>query len=192
MMSAIDEKEIKSSIHPVKFALYLSFASIIMMFAGFTSAYIVRQGAGNWADYAMPNWFFVSTAVILASSMVLHASYSAFRKGNATMYRALLVLGFCLGLTFMVTQYLGWQALHSFGVDLKANHSGAFILVITWVHAAHVLGGITALAVALVHAFLLPFKVTDKRILRFELTVQYWHFVDILWVYLILFFIFQR
>jgi cytochrome c oxidase subunit III len=192
MMSTIDEKEIVSKIHPKKFGLYLACASIVMMFAGLTSAYIVRQGAMNWAEFAMPKWFFISTAVILSSSVALHASYLAFKKGNATMYRTLLVVAFALGLVFMVTQYLGWQALHSYGLDLKENHSFAFILAISGLHAAHVLGGIAAIAIALIHAFTLKYAVTEKRLLRFEMTLHYWHFVDILWVYLLLFFIFQK
>ncbi len=191
-MSNVDEKESKSSIHPMKFGLYLSFASIVMMFAGLTSAYIVRQAAGYWLEFRMPTWFFVSAGVILLSSVTLHASYLAFKNGKPLSYRILLVVSFLLGLGFMCTQYMGWNALQNSGIDLKDNPSGAFVYAISWLHAGHVLGGIAAIGIALVHAFGLDYKVTEQRKLRFEMTLQYWHFVDILWIYLLLFFLLQH
>jgi cytochrome c oxidase subunit 3 len=96
-----------------------------------------------------------------------------------------------LGLAFVVLQYKGWEALTAIGATFTANPSSSFIFVISGLHVAHVLGGITALTAALVHAFYLPFKVTVRRTQRFELVVQYWHFVDFLWLYLIMFFMVQ-
>lgn len=162
-----------------------------MMFAAFTSAYIVRQAAGNWLEFRLPDVFFVNTAVILLSSITLHASYLAFKRGQEKAYRYLLLVSLLLGLTFIVLQYQGWQALQAIGVSLNTNPSGSFVYVISGVHAAHVLGGVAALGIALLHAFVLPFRVTEGRKLRFEMTLTYWHFVDILWVYLLLFFTLQ-
>jgi cytochrome c oxidase subunit 3 len=82
--------------------------------------------------------------------------------------------------------------LNAIGVDLKGNPAGSFVYVISGIHAAHVLGGIGAIAVAILHAFSLKYKVTPVRKLRFDLTIQYWHFVDFLWVYLIVFLVMQR
>lgn len=181
----------RNRIHPRKFALIVACASLMMMFAAFTSAYIVRQAAGNWLEFRLPNMFYVSTIIILLSSLALHGSYLAFRKGNARAYRWLLVLTFLLGFGFIISQYMGWQALVAIGIELTTNPSGSFVYVISGVHVAHVLGGIAALLVALLHAFTLPYKVTPKRKLRFEMTLIYWHFVDLLWVYLLLFFTMQ-
>jgi len=182
----------RNKIHPVKFALWVACASITMMFAAFTSAYMVRQAAGNWVEFRLPNMFFVSTAVILLSSVTLHGAYIAFKKESKRLYQSLLILTLILGLGFVVLQYEGWQALAAIGVELTGNPSGSFVYVISGVHAAHVLGGVAALLVALIHAFALKFKVTDKRKLRLELTLTYWHFVDLLWIYLLVFFILQR
>jgi len=102
-------------------------------------------------------------------------------------YKGLLVLTYILAILFFVFQYLGWQELAGSGVPFTMNPSGDFVYVITWFHAAHVVGGLTALTVALIHAFGLKFKPTPKRKLRFELTLTYWHFVDFLWVYLFIF-----
>lgn len=182
----------RSKIHPKKFALLVACASIMMMFAAFTSAYIVRQAAGNWLEFPLPNLFFVSTAVIVLSSVVLHISYLGFKKGNAMLYKSFMVLAFLLGIGFLVLQYQGWNAMMEMGVPLRTNPSGDFIYAISGVHAAHILGGLAALSIALIHAFSLKYKVTPARKLRFELTMIYWHFVDFLWVYLLVFFLMQQ
>lgn len=181
----------RNKIHPKKFALWVACASILMLFAAWTSAYIVRKASGNWLEFRLPDIFMFSTIVILLSSVSLHASYTAFKRGKEQMYKLLLALTTVLGLTFLVLQYQGWQALASIGVELTTNPSGSFVYVISGAHAAHILGGIATLIIAMIHAFSLPFKVTPARKLRFELTLTYWHFVDFLWVYLLLFFILQ-
>ena len=181
----------RNKIHPKKFALWAGIAGMIMLFAGFTSAYIVRQASGNWLEFQLPNLFYFNTAVILSSSFALQASYHFFKKGNEALYKGLLVVTFLLGLIFLVLQYYGWTELMELGVDLGRNPSGDFVYVISGTHAAHVLGGIGALFVAMGHAFGLKYKVTEKRKLRFELTLTYWHFVDFLWLYLVVFFTLQ-
>ena len=182
----------RNRIHPKKFALWVACASILMMFAAFTSAYIVRQAAGNWLEFRLPDLFYFNTVVILLSSILLHGSFKAFRKGNARRYRALMAGAFLCGTAFLALQYQAWLSLEEIGVGLTTNPSGSFVYVISGVHAAHVLGGLGALLVAMLHAFLLPYKVTPARKLRFEMTTIYWHFVDFLWIYLLLFMSLQR
>ncbi|MEL6122920.1 MAG: cytochrome c oxidase subunit 3 [Bacteroidota bacterium] len=181
-----------SRIHPLKFALWISMGSIMMMFGAFTSAYIVRRAAGDWLEFQLPNLFFVSTLVILISSLVLHMSFSAFVSGREQRYKNLMIMAFILGVGFVVLQYLGWQELFSIGIDLKGNPSGAFLYMITGVHALHVVGGLVALTIGLLMAFTRPYRITEKRKINFELTLQYWHFVDLLWVYLLLFLFLSR
>jgi cytochrome c oxidase subunit III len=170
----------------------MSLVSIVMMFTALTSAYIVRQAAGNWLEFPLPDIFYYNTLVILASSLTLHGCYVAFKRGAEASYKALLILTFLLGLVFLYLQYAGWEELVAMGVPLKTNPSGDFVYAISGIHAAHVLGGITILIVALIVAFRLPFKVTPARKLRLELSLTYWHFVDVLWIYLILFLSLQR
>lgn len=182
----------RSKVHPKKFALWTSFASIIMMFAALTSAYIVKQASGNWLEFAIPIEFYISTASILLSSVLLHISLNAFSNKNQQVHKYGLIGATLLGLVFVICQYYGWMTLFTMGVDLKGNASGSFFYLITGLHALHVIGGIAALFVALYHTFSLKFEVTPIRILRYELTVQYWHFVDVLWIYLLLFLIFVK
>jgi cytochrome c oxidase subunit 3 len=177
----------RSKIHPQKFALLVSCASVVMLFAALTSAYVVRQAAGNWLEFPMPSYFLYSTLVLILSSFSLHFSYKGFVAGKELQYKLLLPFTFFLGILFIYLQYQGWTALVDLGVELGTNPSGSFLYVLSGLHAAHILGGLAALLVALLHAFILPYEVTEKRKLRFELTQIYWHFVDILWIYLIVF-----
>ncbi len=177
----------RNRIAPQKFALWAAMASIMMMFGAFTSAYIVKQAAGNWLEFSFPFQFYISTAVILLSSVTLHISFNAFKNEQEKTYKNMLIVSLILGITFVVLQYLGWMELFTRGVDLKGNVSGSFFYLISGVHALHVLGGIAAMIVAIIHAYSLKFNVTLKRINRFDLTINYWHFVDVLWVYLFIF-----
>lgn len=181
-----------NKIHPLKFAMWIAMASITMMFGAFTSAYVVRQAAGNWLEFGLPNIFFVSTITLLLSSVCLHASYRAFIKEKVSVYKPLLVLSGILGVGFIVLQYQGWLTLFSIGVDLKGNPAGSFLYIITGVHVMHVIGGIIALLIGILNAYTLKFKVTPKRKINFELLLHYWHFVDLLWVYLLIFLYLSR
>ncbi|MEM6321164.1 MAG: cytochrome c oxidase subunit 3 [Bacteroidota bacterium] len=182
----------RSKIHSMKLALLIGCASIIMMFAGLTSAYIVRRAGGNWLEFRLPNIFFINTVVMLLSSIAIHSAYIFFKRGNETLYKGLLGVSFILGLAFVVLQYKGWLDLTEIGVELTGNPAGSFIYVISGIHAAHVLGGLAAILIAMIQAFALKYKVTKRRKLRFELTLIYWHFVDFLWIYLLVFFLSQQ
>lgn len=181
-----------SKIHPHKFALWLACASMIMMFAAFTSAYVVRHAAGNWLEFRLPDLFMYSTGIILLSSITLQGSYISFKRQKEQAYKALMVVTFILGMTFLVLQYQGWQALYSIGIELTGNPSGSFVYVISGIHAVHLLAGLAVLSVALIHAYSLKFKITPLRKRRFELTLTFWHFLDFLWVYLFMFFLLQQ
>jgi len=191
-VASIENRNYRNKIHPKMFALLVACVSIFMMFAAFTSAYVVRQAAGNWLEFAMPTMFYVSAGVMIASSIFLHASYLFFKKGNAFLYRLLLFIAFVLGVGFVYCQYQGWMEMLAMGIELTGNPSGSFVYVLSWVHAAHVIGGIAILIVAMVHAFSLKYYVTPIRKVRFEMTLLYWHFVDFLWIYLLLLFVLQQ
>ena len=181
-----------NKVHPKKLALWVGLVSLVMMFTALTSAFIVRRAAGNWLEFSIPSIFYVNTLVIVGSSLTLHAAYVAFKREAALAYKSLLGLTFVLGIAFVILQYVGWQDLAASGVPLKINPSGDFVYAISGLHAVHVIGGIAILTVALVMAFVLPMRATPARKLRLELTMTYWHFVDLLWIYLIVFLSLQR
>lgn len=177
-----------NKIHPLKLTLWVGIGSIIMMFASLTSAFVVRRAAGNWYEFKLPDLFFINTLVLVLSSITLQMSYQSFKRSAAVPYRRWMVATFILGWLFVILQYQGWMLMTAAGATFTINPSSSFIYLISGVHAAHVLGGIVALVVAMVFAFRLPVKPTPRRLMRFELVLQYWHFVDILWIYLIIFF----
>lgn len=183
-------------IHPQKFALWLGIGSIIMMFAGLTSAYIVRKAAGNWVDFKLPDWFWISTLVIVASSATLYWAHRAFLQKNEPRYTQMLGLTFLLGCLFMGFQYAGWQELQSYGILLNGNPSGAFVYVISGLHVAHVLGGLVFLGIFFFKSLNRRNEIQDlmhdinpHRSLSIDLLSTYWHFVDVLWLYLFGFFL---
>jgi cytochrome c oxidase subunit III len=191
-MDTINVNNSRSKIHPHKLALWLACISMSMMFMAWTSAYIVRQGAGSWVDFKLPSLFFVNTVILLMSSATLQGSFMSFKRGNEWAYKGLLVATFVLGVLFVVMQYQAWLQLNRVGITLTGNPSGSFVYVLSGFHALHVVAGVAVLITAMIHAFALKFKVSDRRIRRFDLTVNFWHFVDILWIYLLVFLVSQR
>ncbi len=192
MNVSLTENRYRNKIHPHKFALMVACASIVMMFAALTSAYIVRQAQGNWLEFKLPNAFMYSTLAILLSSVTLQGSYFSFVKEKTQVYKSLLLVTFILGLTFLVLQFQGWLALFNIGVEFNGNPSGSFVYVISGLHAVHILAGLGVLFVALVHAFSLNSTVTKIRKRRLELSLIFWHFLGFLWIYLFSFFLLQQ
>jgi cytochrome c oxidase subunit 3 len=183
-------------VHPQRFALWLGIACIIMTFAGLTSAYIVRKGAGNWVEFILPVNFLVSAAIMLCSSLTIHWAYVSFKKDRLKSYRLALSLTFILGAAFLVSQYIGWQKLQDIGIYLSGNPSGSFVYVISYMHFAHAAGGLLFIMIALMKSFFvfrnpanfLIYRTDSNKSIRIEMLATYWHFVDLLWIYLLIFF----
>ena len=179
----------RTRIHPHKFVLWIAMGSIIMMFAGLTSAYIVRSNQDNWLRFPLPNIFWYSTVVILFSSVVMHLSVKAFRAREMKRYRRLITITAFLGVLFVTLQFTGFMYLNNHGVQLlghDSNPSASFIAVIIGLHVLHVLGGVIALLLIFFRAYSLRSK--NYSSVSIEVASTYWHFVDALWVYLFIFF----
>jgi cytochrome c oxidase subunit 3 len=187
----IDKNLEPSRIHALRFALWIGMVTIGMMFAALTSAYLVRKPAGNWYEFKLPFQFFISTVLIIASSITIEWAYKSFKKKNEVGYRWGIFLSFCLGIGFLCSQIIAWKILTSKGITIDLTVSGSFLYALTGIHAAHVLGGIAVLTASLIISWMTKFEVSNMRILKLDLVRQYWHFVDILWIYLLLFLILQ-
>jgi cytochrome c oxidase subunit III len=185
-MNAVTAPQQPQRIHPKMFAMWLAIASVIMLFAGLTSAFIVRSSAGNWINFRLPNIFWYTTAIIALSSVTMHWALVSYKKYNYTNYKIGILLTFLLGCAFAVGQYIGWFRLASIGVFVDGNPSGSFVYVISFVHLLHIMGGLVALLVALIRSLVKPYH--PKRLLGVRMTATYWHFVDALWLYLFIFF----
>jgi cytochrome c oxidase subunit 3 len=178
----------KKKIHPYQFYLWGGLGSIVMMFAGLTSAYIVKKSQANWLEFELPNVFMISTVVILISSFTIQMAAKKFREQNENQYRGFLTLTAILGVVFMILQLQGFMALESNSISLvgpRSNSAASFLFVITVLHLIHVLGGIIALVWISFRAF--SGKNNMNNDLPVKLISNYWHFVDILWVYLFVF-----
>lgn len=182
-------KQEKKLIHPLKFVMYAGCASIVMIFAGLCSAYIVKRNQANWITYDVPVIFYYSTAVILLSSVTLILSRKAFMDRQMKQYKMWLFFSVILGLLFIFLQYYGFKELWASGQTITRNVSFSFLYVIVGVHALHVLGGATALLVMYLKSY--SRKRKNYNPLYIDLMNTYWHFVDILWIYLLVFLIFM-
>jgi cytochrome c oxidase subunit 3 len=177
----------RKKIHPYKFTLWVGIGSIIMMFAGFTSAYIVKREQPGWIGFSMPVIFWYSTGVMLLSSIVMQLSLAAFKNRDMGKYRNLIAITTGLGILFIVLQVIGYWQLNRMGVKVEGSGGGVFFIIIFGLHALHVLGGIITLLVLFFRA--LSSRVRNYNTVPVEVAATYWHFVDLLWVYLFVFFI---
>ena len=189
-MSTVAMMEQRKKIHPHKFTLWVAIASILMMFIGLTSAYIVRQSQANFLSFKLPLAFWYSTAVIILSSVTLWMASNAFKQRAMPKYRRLMAATLALGVLFIVLQIIGFKQLWQNGLTLQANVSFSFLYVIVGLHAAHVIGGIIALVVMSVKAF--SSRIRNYSQVPVDLISTYWHFVDVLWIYLLLFLLMIR
>jgi cytochrome c oxidase subunit III len=178
-------KQDRKKIHPHKFTLWVGIGSIVMMFAGLTSAYIVKRNLVNWISFDLPVIFWFSTAVIILSSLTIFLSHNYFKNGEMAKYRQWLTVTIILGIAFVIMQSFGFAQLWKSGITLTRNVSFSFLYVIVGLHALHVVAGVIALLVLFLKAFSLKRKSYSS--LPMEMMSTYWHFVDLLWIYLLVF-----
>lgn len=187
-MAIEKESEVdKPGIPSLKIVLWVGLASIVMLFAGLTSGYIVRQAEGNWRFFELPPAFYVSTAIILISSITMQLALSAVKKDRLQDVKRMLILTLLLGVGFVFAQFLGWMALIREGVYFvdKQTPSGSFFYVITGLHLAHLAFGLLGLIVTTFKA--IRERYSSENYLGVSLCATYWHFLDGLWIYLFVF-----
>ncbi|MGD0508443.1 MAG: cytochrome c oxidase subunit 3 [Terriglobales bacterium] len=174
---------------PARTGIWVALAAIAMCFAALTSALIVRQGSGNdWQHILIPRILYLNSAILVLSSLTLEFARKKvaryIRLEGVTRSQAMQWLGatLALGLTFVVGQYLAWLQLRSEGLYLATNPNSSFFYVLTAVHAIHVLGGLGGLLRVM---YLLRSPVPVLRKSTMDSTSYYWHFMGMLWIYLL-------
>ncbi len=176
-------------IHPQRFIMWIAIGSIVMMFAGMTSAYIVKKNQGNWLAIELPVVFWYSTAIILVSSVTMYLANTALKAGKISFYKSLITITAILGVTFVIMQWEGFKDLETRGIALigpQSNSASSFLFVITGLHMLHVLGGVIALIVTFFRSFWVQEGQTN--LVPTQIVATYWHFVDVLWIYLFIFY----
>jgi len=172
---------------PSSTAMWVVLFAVTMMFAAFSSALIVRKGSSlDWQSFTLPSILYFNTFLLLVSSVTLEvarrriAVFMSGLRSPAESPSRWLYVTLVLGLLFVVGQYIAWRQLRAQGLYLATNPSSSFFYLLTAVHALHVLGGLSGL--------LYVIRKLHKSTLRrntLVATARYWHFMGVLWVYLI-------
>ena len=172
-----------------KMMLWFGIVSLIMSFGGLTSAFIVSSSREDWLnDFELPNSFFISTIIITFSSLVFIAAKKALLKEKYLLSQSLVLGVFVLGLAFIYNQFLGFNELIISGYNFTgptSNITMSYIYIIAVAHILHVIAGLISLAVVIVNHLKKQYTPASK--LGFDIASTFWHFIDLLWVYLFLF-----
>ncbi|MDO7172893.1 heme-copper oxidase subunit III [Mariniflexile sp. AS56] len=177
-----------------KMMLWFGIISLIMSFAGWTSAFVVSSSRPDWLkEFQLPNAFIISTVIIMISSISFILAKNALKSNNRKMTMLWLVVTLILGFLFINYQFVGFQNIIDMGYNFTgptSNVTMSYIYLIAIVHILHVIVGLICLLVVIYNHF--KQKYTPTKMLGFELAATFWHFIDILWVYLFLFLYFIR
>jgi cytochrome c oxidase subunit 3 len=177
-----------------KMMLWFGIASLLMGFAGWTSAYIVSSSREDWlTDLQIPYYFYISTAVILLSSLTYILAKNEIRHDRAKACTSWLSVTLLLGVAFILLQFRGFNEMLSYGYYFTGPTSSikmSYVFLIAAVHIVHVLAGIISLTVVLFNQ--IKGKYTSEAYLGMSLGATFWHFLDLLWVYLVLFMTFVK
>jgi cytochrome c oxidase subunit 3 len=167
--------------------LFVLLAGCIMVFAAFTGAFVFRRGlSGDWASMPKPPILFLNTAVLLASSLALEMARRALKAGIPSKFNSWWSAGAVLGVLFLLGQALAWSQLKGLGIYVATSPTSSFFYVLTASHAFHLLGGVAALIYVAVQS--LRSSLGPPRRTIVDVSAIFWHFLDGLWVYLMVLF----
>ena len=177
-----------------KTMLLFAMGSIVMVFAGLTSAYVVSKSRPDWLqDFELPQAFLWSTGVILVSSLTFHLAKTAIKKNNRSATTLYLWITLALGLAFVGLQFVGFNQVIANGYYFTGSESTittSFLYVVVLVHIAHLFGGLISLLIIIYNHY--KQKYSASQSVGIELGAMFWHFLDFLWIYLFLFFTFYK
>lgn len=177
-----------------KLLLLFAMLSMTMMFAGLTSAFVVSKSRADWLkNFELPVAFYISTAVIIGCSVTFHLAKKAIQKDNRNATTSFLLGTLALGILFVVLQFMGFGQIVAAGyyfTGSASNITTTFLYVVTIAHMAHLAGGLISLLIIIYNHF--KQKYNSTQTLGIELGAMYWHFLDLLWVYLFLFLYFFK
>jgi cytochrome c oxidase subunit 3 len=195
MTTTMTSEEHKSrSERSYKLLLLFAMVSMTMMFAGLTSAFVVSKSRVDWLkDFQLPSAFFFSTLVIMGCSVTFHLAKKAIQKDNQKVTTSFLLATLALGILFVILQFVGFGQIVANGYYFTGAESSittTFLYIVTVVHLLHLAGGLISLLIIIYNQF--KHKYNSTQTLGIELGAMYWHFLDLLWVYLFLFLFFFK
>lgn len=163
-----------------RLGLWAFLAAVTMLFAGLSSAYLVRMSLPDWITVPKPKLIWLNTAILLLSSVTVQWAWMSAKRRKLSWVRYSLSLTTMLGMMFVIGQILVWRQLVSAGIYLQTNPASSFFYLLTAVHGLHLIGGIFALVWATVKSFL-----NRNLQLSVELCAVYWHFLTLVWLWLL-------
>ncbi|HEV7351050.1 cytochrome c oxidase subunit 3 [Telluribacter sp.] len=184
---------------PLQFMLWLGIGGSVLIFTTLLAIYIIRKVGPDWQQVSLPGIFWISTFVILLSSVTMHEAHRAFLRERFPIYRSCLGATLTLGVMFVFMQLWGWIQMLDQGIGMQDSAPGAFVYLLSGLHIAHIIGGLAFLGFAFwdslknmtyIDAFV--YSVNPPNRLKMKLITTYWHFVDVLWIYLFLFLLFHH
>jgi cytochrome c oxidase subunit 3 len=177
-----------------KLLLIFAMISILMIFAGLTSAYVVSKSRPDWlSDFVLPSAFVISTVVIVTSSITFYLAYKSMKNDDRNKTTLFLWATLLLGFAFVFFQFKGFgQVIENgyFFTGSESNITTSFLYIVVIVHLLHLLGGFLSLFVVIYNHYKQKYNPTQT--LGIELSAMYWHFMDFIWLYLFLFFYFYK
>ncbi|MGA2267547.1 MAG: heme-copper oxidase subunit III [Bryobacteraceae bacterium] len=167
--------------------LFVLLAATTMVFAAFTGAFVFRRGlSSDWTSMPKPPILFLNTAVLLGSSFALELARRALKAGNCSKFNSWWSTGAVLGVLFLIGQALAWRQLKDLGIYVATSPSSSFFYVLTASHAFHLVGGVAALMYVVVQSLRLNLGPATRTVI--DISAIFWHFLDGLWVYLMVLF----
>lgn len=185
---------------PFNFMLWIGIGSSVLVFTILLAVYVIRKANGvYWTDVPLPGLFWVSTLAIMVSSFTLHLANRSFQSDRYPQFRLYLGATLSLGVLFVILQLWGWYQLIEAGISTLRNPSVGFIYLLSGLHILHIALGITTLCWLVFHSLknityvdAFVFSVNPPNQLKLKLISIYWHFVDILWLYLFAFLLYHH
>ena len=189
-----DDISLEKTRRAKKMMLWFGLISLGMSFAGLTSAYVVSKERPDWlTDFQIPQAFYISLGVILLSSITIHLAKGSISKEKNKFGMWMLSITFLLGGLFIFLQFKGFSQIIANGYYFTGSESTittSFLYLVVLMHLTHIIAALICVLVVIYNHYKLKYR--NGNTLGLELAVTFWHFVDILWIYLFLFFYFVR
>lgn len=187
MVSTMQQENITIDFKPKKFVIWLFVVSSTIMFGGWTSYYLVFMASrGKGHGIVLPDAFMYSTGILLLSSAALFLASRSLKNGHRKSQQSFLWITLALGVVFGILQYQGWTSLYHTGALLVNNNAAiSMIYIVSFFHLLHILAGLGFVLNTLIGSY--RNISTDVATYRQEITSIFWHFIDILWIYLYVF-----
>ncbi len=194
--SSPNEEFQSMAFHPYNVILTLLLMGVTALFLSFSVAFVYSRVQNGLPPVKLPSLFYINTLILVASSGTMWWAKQSYKKDDTEQYQMALIGTLVLSIIFMVAQYFAWMQLFSQDIFIDSSNTASYLYVISGLHFAHVIAGLPFLGMFLFVAYkrmkepvsVLVYFSDPEKLLKLRLLTRYWHFLDVLWIYLVLFF----